>query len=275
MVTKEQICDAYRALGVSLGDIVLTHSSFKSLGPCEEGAATVIDGIRMAVGEEGTVVFPTLCQKDWGNVYKNWHLDAPSDVGYLTNYFRKLPGARRSDQATHSVAAMGKLADYLTETHGQSGLRYGTYGDTPFAADSPWQKMYDLGAKVVFLGCTPRACTFRHFAEYVLMEEYLKRAEGHPEYEELKSLVWTYENYDKGGVWPHVVALYVAEKMEEGGKVRRTRCGEAELVSFDARDFVHTAWRLLRAHDEDAFGNWPPLYSKAANIEWMTRVEAL
>ena len=277
MVTKEQVCEAYRALGVLPGDIVLTHSSFKRLGPCEDGAATVIEGIRMAVGEEGTVVFPTLCQKDWENVYKNWHLDAPSDVGYLTNYFRALPGALRSNQATHSVAAMGKHAAYLTATHGESGRRYGTYGDTPFAADSPWQKMYDMGAKVVFLGCTPRACTFRHFAEYVLMDEYLKKAEGHPEFEELKAAVWKYETYSEGGIWPHTVALYVVEVMEaeDPGKVHRVKCGDAELTMLEARDFVETAIRLLRAHDEKAFGHWPPLYSRDANLAWMKKVEDL
>ena len=277
MVTKEDVRAAYEALGVRPGDIVLTHSSFKSLGPCEEGAATVIEGIRAAVGEEGTVVFPTLCQKDWENVYRNWHLDAPSDVGYLTNYFRALPGARRSNQATHSVAAMGKHAEYLTATHGESGRRYGTYGDTPFAADSPWQKMYDMGAKVVFLGCWVRACTFRHFAEYLLMDEYLKRAEGHPEYEELKAAVWKYETYMDGGIWPHTVAPYVVEVMEseDANKVHRVKCGDAELIMLEARDFVDTAIRLLRAHDEKAFGDYPKLYSRAANIEWMKKVEAL
>ena len=277
MVTRENVRDAYRALGVCPGDIVLTHSSFKSLGPCEEGAATVIGGILDAVGEEGTVVFPTLCQKDWENVYKNWSLDAPSDVGYLTNYFRTLPGALRSNQATHSVAAMGKHAQYLTATHGESGRRYGTYGDTPFSADSPWQKMYDMGAKVVFLGCAVRACTFRHFAEYVLMEEYLKKAEGHPEFEELKAAVWKYETYSDGGIWPHSVAPYIVEVMEseDPAKVRRVKCGDAELIMIEARDFVDTDIRLLRAHDEKAFGNYPQYYTREANLAWMRRVEAL
>ena len=277
MVTRENVKDAYRALGVCPGDIVLTHSSFKSLGPCEEGAATVIGGILDAVGEEGTVVFPTLCQKDWENVYKNWSLDAPSDVGYLTNYFRTLPGALRSNQATHSVAAMGKHAQYLTATHGESGRRYGTYGDTPFSADSPWQKMYDMGAKVVFLGCAVRACTFRHFAEYVLMEEYLKKAEGHPEFEELKAAVWKYETYSDGGIWPHSVAPYIVEVMEseDPAKVRRVKCGDAELIMIEARDFVDTDIRLLRAHDEKAFGNYPQYYTREANLAWMRRVEAL
>jgi len=190
MVTKELMRNAVRALGVREGDILLTHSSFKSLGPCEEGAATVIGGLRAAVGDAGMLVFPTLCQKDFLNAYKNWHLDADSDVGYLTNYFRKLPGAKRSDQATHSVAAQGPEAAYLTETHGQSGLRYGIYGETPFSVDSPWQKMYERDAKVLFIGTGIRPCTFRHLAEYILVDEYLKRAEGHPEYDELKAAVW-------------------------------------------------------------------------------------
>ena len=277
MVTRADIKEAVRALGVTEGDILLTHSSFKSLGPCEEGAATVIEGLREAVGDEGTLVFPTLCQKDWENVYKNWHLDAPSDVGYLTNYFRALPGARRSNQATHSVAAMGKHAEYLTRTHGESGRRYGTYGDTPFSADSPWQKMYDMGAKVLFLGCMVRSCTFRHFAEYVLMDEYLKKAEGHPEYEELKAAVWKYETYAEGGIWPHSVALYVAEVMERENpdSVRRVKCGDAELTLLAARDFVDTDIRLLRAHDTQAFGDYPKLYSRDKNIAWMERIEAM
>ena len=275
MVTIRDMKAALASLGVVEGDILLTHSSFKSLGPCEDGAATVIGGILEALGESGTAVFPTLCQKDWNNVYKNWHLDAESDVGYLTNYFRKLPGARRSNQATHSVAALGAKAEYLTETHGQSGLRYGTYGDTPFAADSPWQKMYELDAKVLFLGVTPRPCTFRHFAEYVLMDEYLKKAEKYPEYAELKAAVWKYETYDEGGIWPHIVSLYVAEVMEGEGKVRHGKCGDAELTLFSSRDYVHTAWRLMRAHDEKVFGDYPKLYSRAANLAWMERIEKL
>ena len=147
MVTREDIKKAAHELGIRSGDTVLVHSSFKSFGGVEGGAEAVIGGFMDAIGEEGTLVFPTLCNKDWEHIYENWHMDAESYAGYLTNYFRKLPGARRSNQATHSVAAMGKDAEYLTETHGNSGLRYGSMGDTPFASDSPWEKMYQRNAK--------------------------------------------------------------------------------------------------------------------------------
>ena len=174
IVTRADICKAAVALGLTQGDTVLIHSSFKSLGFVEGGAEAVIGGFRDAIGPQGNLVFPTLCQQDWAHVYENWYMDAPSDVGYLTNYFRKLPDARRSDQATHSVAAQGPDAEYITCTHGQSGRRYGVYGDTPFAADSPWEKMYKMGAKVVFLGVSIRYCTFRHYAEYLFNTELLR-----------------------------------------------------------------------------------------------------
>ena len=271
MVTRKQMADALRELGVVNGDIVITHSSFKSLGPCENGADTVVSGISDAVGEDGTVVFPTLCQKDWENVYKNWNLDAPSDVGYLTNYFRKLDGAYRSDQATHSVAAKGKDAIYITETHGKSGLRYGPYGDTPFSADSPWQKMYEKNAKVLFIGCTVNACTFRHFAEYVVMEEYLEKAKKMPNYEELFSKVWTYENYEAGGIWPHVENTYTVSLMEKEGLVRRTTVGDAQLTLIDAHEFVDWTIRLIKARDEGVFRNGR-IFSKGENIAWLKEI---
>ena len=175
VVTREDIRKAAEALGLKQGDTVLIHSSFKSLGFVEGGAEAVIGGFRDAIGERGNLVFPTLCQRDFEHAYENWHLDAPSDVGYLTNYFRKLPGAKRSDQATHSVAAQGPDAEYLTCTHGQTGKRYGVYGDTPFSTDSPWEKMYHMDAKVVFLGVNINKCTLRHYAEYCFVEQCLKR----------------------------------------------------------------------------------------------------
>ena len=275
MLTKEQVTNALRTLGVKEGDTVITHSSFKSLGPCEDGAATVIDGYLDAVGKEGTVVFPTLCQKDWEHVYENWNLDAPSDVGYLTNYFRKLPGVLRSNQATHSVAALGRLAEYLTATHGESGLRYGTYGDTPFSKDSPWQKLYEMDAKTIFIGCSLRTCTFRHLAEYMVVDEYLSRAEGHPEYEALKAEVWCYEKYERGGVWPHTLTLYVTDILEKEGKLKRTTCGEAEVALLSARDFVDLTVKLLREHDEGIMSTHLPKWSAEANLDWMRRIENL
>ena len=242
MISAINVKSALRRLGVEEGDSILTHSSFKSLGEVENGAQGVIDGMKMAVGEEGTVIFPTLVQKDFSNAYKNWNKDTtPSDVGYLTEYFRTMPGAKRSDQATHSVAAIGRLSDYITETHGQSGLRHGPFGDTPFAADSPWEKMYKLNTKMLFIGVTSRKCTMHHYVEYVYIDKWLKMAEKLPNYKELYDELWyfgTPEGAPQYAVYPWVNSEWVQEQMLIEGTARKTMCGKAEILMLPAREYV-------------------------------------
>ena len=275
MVTWQDVKHAAERLGVRDGDSLIVHSSFKSLGETENGADTVIRGLRSALGEDGTLIFPTLCQQDWEHVYENWHLDAPSDGGYLTNYFRKLPGVKRSNQATHSVAAIGAKAEYFTATHGQSGLRHGIFGDTCFAADSPWDKMYEQNTKVLFLGCTMRSCTLRHQAEYAYMDKYLKKAESSPHYRELYDRVWCYERWDDRGVWWHIESVYIQELLENAGKVQTTHCGNATLTLVNARDFVDCATEQMEKRNLDAFfvdnDGWDP----QDTLDWLAEIDAL
>lgn len=220
-------------------------------------------------------MLPTLCSQDWSNLYKNWTPDTPSDVGYLTNYFRQLPQARRSHQPTHSVAAIGKDSKYLTQTHGQSGRRFGVYGNTPFSKDSPWEKMYKGNAKMIFLGVPITKCTLRHYVEYCFMNDQLdlakEKAQSREKYDEIKQRVWHFTS--GGGVWPHINTLYVLERLEEQGKSRRAQCGEAELLMVEAQDFFHMAYSLLEQREEKAL---KPLSAKGRNFAaWMEDIDNL
>lgn len=247
MVTRQDVEKAVKDLGIKEGDVVLVHSSFKSLGPVENGAEDVIAGFLDAIGEEGTLVFPCFTQKDFANAYETWHIDKPSDTGYLTNYFRLREGSIRSDQATHSVAACGKLAKELTKTHGHTHKRFGSMGDTPFSADSPWEKMYNMNAKIVLLGVQPGSITFRHYAEYVYMEELLKAIEGNPKYDEMKDRLWQMSHR---GVWPHVFNLAMVDVLEEEGYTpTKSTCGDATFLCFDSKIFVDTCLAHLRSKD--------------------------
>lgn len=272
MITELNVRLALSRLGIKEGDSVITHSSFKSLGPVENGAQTIINGMRSAVGEAGTLVFSTLCSRDWAHVYENWHLDAESDVGYLTNYFRKLPGAIRSNHATHSVAAIGPMAEYITETHGESGLRYGFLGDTPFASDSPWDKTYALNTKILLMGVGIRKATHRHLAEYIFMEKYMDIIKASPRYEELKGAVWTYM---KRGVWPHVDPIFALGRLEAEGKVGRTKLGHAELVAVSSVDFVDKIMELLNEFNPGIFYVSEETGSVDTLMDWFAEVENL
>ena len=81
----------------------------------------------------------------------------PSCVGILTNLFMKRPGVFRSLHPTHSIAAFGKGAeDYI---QGEEKV------DTPCHRNGCWGKLYDLGAKILFVGCTLRSNTILHGVE--------------------------------------------------------------------------------------------------------------
>ncbi len=275
MITWLDVKQAAKRLGIVEGDSLIVHSSFKSLGETENGADTVITGLRAALGESGTLIFPTLCQNDWEHVYENWHPDAPSDVGYLTNYFRKLPEALRSNQATHSVAAIGPQAAYITSTHGESGLRHGIYGGTPFSEDSPWEKMYAMNTKVLFIGCTLHHCTFRHLAEYQFMHKYQKMAKKSPKAQELIDRIWCYERWDERGVWWHIKSLYLEELLAAEGKVQQTTCGNAALKLVSSKDFVDLSHKMMEERKLEAFfvdnGGWNP----QDTLDWLAEVDAL
>ena len=60
MSSLEILVKDLRNLGIKEGDVVITHSSLKSMGNVEGGADTVIDALIEAVGSEGTVLFPAL-----------------------------------------------------------------------------------------------------------------------------------------------------------------------------------------------------------------------
>lgn len=273
-VSVNDVKRAAQACGVEQGDILLVHSSFKSLGPVDGGAETVISGFLEALGEEGTLVLPTFCQKEFEHAYETWHLDKHSDVGYLTNYFRKREGSVRSDQATHSVAACGKKAQWLTRTHGHTHKRFGNMGDTPFSADSPWEKMYQENAKILLLGVTPMSITFRHYAEYLYIEECLKNLEGHPEYAQMKSELHSYDKFGKLDPWPHVYNVWVYEQMEKLGMTRSARCGNATFLCVEAKPFVdfvleqlkkkedRILWRIENAWDTDEWIAWRNRYEE-------------
>ena len=269
MYTVKDLKKDIAALGIKEGDTIVVHSSFKSLGELEKGADTIISALMEAVGKEGTVVFPTLCSNDWANVYKNWNLDAPSDVGYLTNYFRKLPGAIRSNQATHSVAAIGKEAEYITKNHGETGRIPGPFGDTCFSEDSPWEKLCELDAKVLLIGVGPRKITLRHLAEYRILGKYLKIAKKYGKFDEFKNELWLYERWDDGGVNSMINPEIVEEKtvhLATKGKI-----GDAECQLYGANDFVD----LCEGAIENRIEGWMLPKTEEGLFDWIDRIKAL
>src|SRR3989344_6445012 len=58
-VTKEDIKNALKKIGIKEGDTLFVHSSSSKLGYAEGGINAIIDAFIETIGKEGTLVMPT------------------------------------------------------------------------------------------------------------------------------------------------------------------------------------------------------------------------
>lgn len=249
-VNKNDILKALKELGLSDGDVVLVHSSLKSPGYVEGGAETVIEAFLEALGKSGTLVMPTLSQRNFEHAYEEWSMDRPSDVGLITETFRKMPNVLRSDQETHSAAALGIHAKEITGSHKSFGPIYGVFGEYCFSYSSPWQKMYDLNGKTVFFGVDMTRNTFKHFVEYRFTEKLLNdiKDEAIREEQKLKLRFHGIENGKdviRGNVWPYYNGLDMQNKLDGNGMIMKSVCGNAPLMCVNTKEACDFAYSCL------------------------------
>jgi len=153
-------------LGVAQGDVLLMHSSFKSLGPVEGGIATLIAALRQTLGEQGTLLIPTLSYA-YATI-ENPVFDArktKSCIGAVSEYFRQMEGVTRSLCPTHSVSAIGHYAEQMTA--GQLADR------TPVGSHSPFARLRQAHGKILMLGCGLEPDTSMHGVEELVVPPYL------------------------------------------------------------------------------------------------------
>lgn len=95
---------------------------------------------------QGTLVMPTGGGPDC--FVPNGVFDpeqTPSGKGALSEMFRLLPGVVRSRHPAGSLAALGQDAGWLMEGHESCASEY--------SSSSPWWKLFQRGAKGLFIGC--------------------------------------------------------------------------------------------------------------------------
>lgn len=157
LYTKSDIMKELDNLGIQNTDVILVHSSMKSIGLTENGADTVLDAF-IEYLSPGLLIFPTHTWAQMNEEYNVFNpMTEPSCVGILSNLFMKRPGVVRSWHPTHSVAALGKGAEEYVQGEEKR--------ETPCPREGCWGKLYDLGAKILFIGCSLRRNTIIHGVE--------------------------------------------------------------------------------------------------------------
>lgn len=241
-------------LGVGKGDLVLVHTKMSALGWVVGGPQAIILALLETIGEEGTLVMPAH-SGDWSDpsewmsppVPGFWipiimkHMPAfdpfmtpTRRVGAVAESFRSFPGVVRSDHPQTSFAARGRQAVALTEDHPlthQMGI------------GSPTGRMYEKGAKVLFLGTSYQTCTCFHLAETLLADMSTRKmgtavmVDGRRKWKVFRD--YDYESGDFGEL---------GEAFELENPSLKGNVGNAQCRLFDMKEAVDFATVWLGAH---------------------------
>ena len=142
--------------------MLLVHSSFKSLGLREP--EEIVGALLSALGKQGTLLMPALTYRQEPLLIHDT-LRTPSCVGYLSEYFRTRKSTLRSLHPTHSVCAVGGQAGAILADHWRD--------ITPCGANSPFNRLMELGGKILMIGCGLRPSTTMHAVEEYARPPYL------------------------------------------------------------------------------------------------------
>jgi aminoglycoside 3-N-acetyltransferase len=153
-VSRSELVDQLRALGVRHGGVLLVHTSFRAVRPVEGGPHGLIDALRSAIGPAGTLVMPSWCGND-DEPFDPKSTAAAADLGVVANTFWRLPGVVRSDHA-FACAAAGPHAEAITSD---------PLPLPPHIPESPVGRVHDLDGRVLLLGVGHDADTTIHLAE--------------------------------------------------------------------------------------------------------------
>ncbi len=230
MVTRQDIIDGLKDLGLKAGDAVVVHSSLSSFGRVEGGARTVVDALLEVLGPKGTLAVPTFNFEP--GVFDSE--ETPSAVGKITEAVRKLPGAIRSEHPTHSVTAVGPLAAVITEGHDKVN---------PFARGSALFNLLQANGKVLQLGTTQTTCSMVHVAEEIVGAPFLDRQRNvgikMPDGSVIRK--WIRRPGCSQGF------NVLDEPLRQRGQLVETMIGKCRARLMTARDLVQAAVEMLRA----------------------------
>ncbi len=236
----DKLIQDFTDLGIQKGDTLFIHSSFKSLGPVEGGAGTVISALEGVIGQDGLILMPSFnLRPSREERVASWNVaTTPSTVGWLTEFFRQMPGTYRSDHYSHAVAARGKgaaafVADHLRSEGCQSpwdlhpwGKTYGTY--------SPMFRAYKSDAKLLMIGVDYQTSTYIHLVEVIHWNKRLIENE---------QAAFIGLNRPKLG-----------EFWERLGKLAHGRVGDSDCRLFHVKTYVDTLLREVEHNPEPYAG---------------------
>jgi aminoglycoside 3-N-acetyltransferase len=219
-------------LGVTPGGILLVHTSFSKVKPVEGGPEGLIRALQTALGEEGTLVMPSMSYDD-DHPFDKSKSPCP-EMGVVADTIWRLPGVMRSDN-NHAFAAAGPLAPKILAPHPI---------EVPHGLDSPVGRVYELDGQVLLLGVGHDSNTTIHLAENLAGVRYRRAKyvtvlrEGRPVRLDYREIDHCCQNFALVDGW-----------LEERGLQQRGKVGHAEARLMRSRDVVSVVTQHLSGNE--------------------------
>lgn len=241
-ISRTDVSAIFSQSGVSRGDCIFLHSNaFVTEMLAGDNSAEKInllfDAILDLIGPEGTLVLPTFTYGTTnGNTFDV--NETKSDVGILTEYFRKRPDVFRSLNPIFSVAAAGGKAQEFANS---------AINDC-FGEDTCFGLMYRLNSWIFTLGCSFNTITFIHYVDQMagVDHRYFKFFpatiinRNHIQNTEIRYFVRdikrkTFVKLDR-----------LEERLQNEGKLKTSEIGRTILTGVRAQDFYNTALAMIK-----------------------------
>lgn len=155
-LSRAEVADQLRALGVEAGGVLLVHTSFRAVRPVEGGPRGLIEALRDALGPGGTLVMPSWTGDDEAP-FDPRATPASEDLGVVADTFWRMDSVLRSNHL-QAFAAAGPQAAYVTRD---------PLPLPPHIPASPVGRVHDLDGQVLLLGVGHDADTTLHLAELI------------------------------------------------------------------------------------------------------------
>ena len=228
-----------QVLGIKKGDTLLISSSIRQLSKNlrENGensdANDIIDYLIDAVGEEGTILFPTY-NWDFCKGEKYDYNNSPSQTGILSQTALNRADFKRTKHPIYSFAVWGKDKDFLCNLDNVSA----------FGANSPFGYLHKKGKNLIIDVDLANSFTFVHYVEECLGVSYRYIKEFQSTYidENDKANEKTYTMYVRN-LTENVVNLVdpLGNKLFEQGDIIKKKINNVNYAVIDFSVFYDAA----------------------------------
>ena len=180
VLTKKELKNIFKKVGVKTGMKVMVHSSLSKLGYLVNGAEDVIDALLEIISlKKGTLFVPThsgqltnpiywkvggFNNKEKKKIKKNINFfnlkkTMPTNRGLISKIILNYEGVKRSSHPLNSTACIGKKSHYYTSNHNLH---------RPEGFHSPIGKLYNDKGHILLIGVNFDKITALHLAEAII-----------------------------------------------------------------------------------------------------------